>query len=53
MWYVQVHEKQFAQEQMERFGLLEKKELAVRRRELDRAKARVAEIDRFIQKIDI
>ena len=35
---------------MERFGLLEKKELTARRRELDRAKARVAEIDCIIQK---
>ena len=50
MWYVQIYEQKFAQEQMERFGLLEKKELAARRRELDRAKQRVAEIDRIIQK---
>jgi len=50
MWYIQVYEKQFAQEQMERFGLQEKKALAEKRRELDRAKQRVAEIDRIIQK---
>ena len=50
MWYVQVHEKQFAQEQMKRFGLQEKKELTARRRELDKAKQRVTEIDRVIQK---
>ncbi len=27
LWYIQVYEKRFAQEQMERFGLQEKKEL--------------------------
>ncbi len=50
LWYIQVYEKRFAQEQMERFGLQEKKELSVRSRELDRAKCRVAEIDQLIQK---
>ena len=50
LWYVQVYEKQFAQEQMERFGLQEKKELTARERELSKAKQRVAEIDRLIQK---
>ncbi len=35
---------------MERSGLQEKKALAEKRRELDRAKQRVAEIDRIIQK---
>jgi len=35
---------------MERFGLQEKKELTTKRRELDRAKQRVAEIDQLIQK---
>lgn len=50
MWYVQVYEQKFAQEQMERFGLQEKKELTAKRRELDRAKQRVTEIDRIIQK---
>ena len=50
LWYVQVYEKQFAQEQMERFGLQEKKELTTKRRELDKAKQRVAEIDQLIQK---
>ena len=49
MWYIQVYEQKFAQEQMERFGLQEKKELTVKRRELDRAKQRVTEIDRIIQ----
>ena len=51
LWYVQVYEKRFAQEQMERFGLQEKKELSARSRELDKAKQRVSEIDRIIQKI--
>jgi len=50
LWYIQVFEKRFAQEQMERFGLQEKKELTAKRRELDRAKQRVAEIDQLIQK---
>lgn len=50
MWYIQIYEKQFAQEQMERSGLQMKKALAEKRRELDRAKSRVTEIDRIIQK---
>ena len=50
LWYVQVYEKQFAQEQMERFGLQEKKALTAKSRELDKATQRVAEIDRIIQK---
>jgi hypothetical protein len=50
LWYVQAFEKQFAQEQMERFGLQEKKALTAQQRELDIAKQRVTEIDRLIQK---
>lgn len=50
LWYIQVYEKRFAQEQMERFGLQEKKELTARSRELDKSKQRVAEIDQLIQK---
>ena len=50
LWYVQVYEQKFAREQMERFGLHEKKELTAKRWELDKAKQRVAEIDRLIQK---
>jgi hypothetical protein len=50
LWYIQVYEKRFAQEQMERFGLQEKKELTAKRRELDKAKQRVVEIDQLIQK---
>ncbi len=37
LWYVQVFEQKFAQEQMERFGLQEKKALTAKRRELDKA----------------
>ena len=50
LWYIQVYEKRFAQEQMERFGLQEKKALTAKRRELDKAKIRVVEIDQLIQK---
>lgn len=50
LWYIQVYEKRFAQEQMERFGLQEKKELSAKRWELDKAKDRVVEIDQLIQK---
>ena len=50
LWYIQVYETRFAQEQMERFGLQEKKALAEKRRDLDKSKQRVAEIDRVIQK---
>jgi len=50
MWYAKVYEKKFPQEQMERFGLQEKKALTEKRRELDKVKQRVAEIDRIIQK---
>ena len=50
LWYVQVYEKRFAQEQIERFGLQEKKTLTAKRRELDKAKSRVVEIDQLIQR---
>ena len=50
LWYIQVYEKRFAQEQMEHFGMQEKKKLTAKCRELDKAKQRVAEIDRLIQK---
>ena len=50
LWYIQVYEKRFAQEQMERFGLQEKKALTAKRRGLDKSKGRVAEIDQLIQK---
>lgn len=50
LWYVQVYEKQFAQEQMEQFGLQERRELDARQRELEKAKQPVIEIDGLIQK---
>lgn len=50
LWYIQVYEKRFAQEQMERFDLQEKRALTAKRRELDRARERVSEIDQLIQK---
>ena len=50
LWYVQAFEQKFAQEQMERFGLQEKRVLTAKRRELDKAKIRVVEIDQLIQK---
>ena len=50
LWYVQVYEKQFVREQMERFGLQEKKALTAKCRELDKAKIRVVEIGQLIQK---
>lgn len=50
LWYVQAFEQKFAQEQVERFGLQEKKALTAKRRELDKAKVRVLEIDQLIQK---
>ena len=51
MWYVQTYEKLFAQRQMEDFGEKKKKELAEKRRELDKAKHRITEIDGIIQKL--
>lgn len=50
LWYVQTFEKQFAQEQMERLGVQQKKELTAKQKALDKAKQRVLEIDRLIQK---
>ena len=50
LWYVQAFEQKFAQEQVERFGLQAKKALTAKRRELDKAKQRVVEIDQLIQK---
>ena len=50
LWYVQAFEQKFAQEQVERFGLQEKKALTAKCRELDKAKIRVVEIDQLIQK---
>ena len=51
LWYVQSYEKLFAQRQLEEFGDKQKKELAEKCRELDKAKLRVREIDGIIQKL--
>lgn len=51
LWYVQSYEKLFAQRQFEEFGEKQKKELAEKRMELDKAKQRIREIDRIIQKL--
>lgn len=51
LWYVQSYEKLFAQRQLEEFGEKQKKELAEKRRELDKAKLRVRKIDGIIQKL--
>ena len=51
LWYVQSYEKLFAQRQLEEFVEKQKKELAEMRRELDKAKLRVREIDGIIQKL--
>ena len=51
LWYVQSCEKLFAQRQLAEFGEKQKKEFAEKRRELDKAKLRVREIDGIIQKL--
>lgn len=51
LWYVQSYEKVFAQQKLEEFGTAQKKELAEKRRELDRSKRRIVEIDGVIQKL--
>lgn len=51
LWYVQSYEKLFAQRQLAEFGEKQKKELTEKRRELDKAKQRVRELDGFIQKL--
>ncbi len=45
-----IFEKEFARKQMERYSEDKKKELAEKRRELNKAKRRIAEIDGLIQK---
>ena len=44
-------QKLFAQRQLAKFGEKQKKELAEKRRELDKAKLRVRKIDGIIQKL--
>lgn len=51
MLNVQVFEKEFARKQMDCYTDDKKKQLAAKRRELDRAQKRIAEIDTLIQKI--
>lgn len=51
LWYVQTYEKLFAQRQLEEYGDKKKKELSEKRRELDKAKSRIREIDGIIQKL--
>ena len=48
---VQVFEKEFARKQMDCYTEDKKKQLAAKRRELSKAKKRIAEIDALIQKI--
>lgn len=48
---VQAFEKEFARKQMECYSEDKRKELAHKRRELNKAKQRIAEIDSLIQKI--
>ena len=48
---VQAFEKEFARKQMECYSEDKKKKLAQKRRELNKAKKRIAEIDSLIQKI--
>lgn len=48
---VQAFEKEFARKQMECYSEDKKKELAQKRRELNKAKKRIAKIDSLIQKI--
>ena len=51
MLNVQVFEKEFARKQMACYTEDKKKQLAAKRRELERAQKRIAEIDTLIQKI--
>ena len=51
MLNVQVFEKEFARKQMTCYTEEKKKQLAAKRRELERAQKRIAEIDILIQKI--
>ena len=48
---MQAFEKEFARKQMECYSEDKKKELAEKRRELNKAKKRIAEIDNLIQKL--
>ena len=48
---IQAFEKEFVRKQLESYDADKKKELAAKRRELEKAKKRIAEIDKLIQRI--
>ena len=48
---IQAFEKEFVRKQLESYDADKKKELTAKRRELDKAKKRIAEIDKLIQRI--
>ena len=50
LWYVQIFEKRFAQEQAEQLGLQQRKDLSAKLLELEKGKQRVIKIDQLIQK---
>lgn len=49
LWYVQCFEEDFATKQIEELDLNHQKDLKLKRKELEKAKKRIAEIDRIIQ----
>lgn len=51
LWYVQCCEKQFAELQRAQSGEARRKELTEKRRELEKAKQRIHELDGIIQKL--
>ena len=50
LWYVQIFEKRFAQEQAEQLGLQQRKDLSAKLLELEKGKQRVIKIDQLTQK---
>lgn len=48
---IQAFEKEFVRKQLESYDADKKKELTAKRRELEKAKKRIAEIDKLIQRI--
>lgn len=48
---IQAFEKEFVRKQVESYGSDKKKELTAKRREFEKAKKRIAEIDKLIQRI--
>lgn len=51
LFYVQAFEKQFVQEQLDKSGEEQKKELTQKRRELSKSEKRIAELDVLFQRI--